>query len=272
MEQSEFRLESGRKAVWGMIHLGPLPGTPFYREGSFDMLRETAVESAVALQRGGADGCLVQSVDRVYSTEDESDPARTTAIALIVDAIVRASGHDARFHVGVQLMRNALTASLAVAKVAGGSFIRAGAVVGMTLSPHGMVEAQPLALAEYRRKIDALGIGVVADVDSMHFQWFGGGKSTGEVARAARNVGADAVALSDPNEGRALEKIASVRRSAPGLPVILAGHTNHSNAERLLAAADGAFVGTCLEEAGWGGRIDIDKVRAYVDIARSVES
>ena len=34
-------------------------------------------------------------------------------------------------------MRNALKASLAVAKVAGGSYIRAGALVGATLTPQG---------------------------------------------------------------------------------------------------------------------------------------
>jgi hypothetical protein len=47
--------------------------------------------------------------------------------------------------------------------------------------------------------------------------------------------------------------IASVRKAVPGVPVILSGYTSHGNAARLLAAADGAFVGTCLERGGWGG-------------------
>ena len=89
----EFLTLGKRKAVLGMIHLQPLPGTLFYRDGSFDQTLETAVESARALYRGGADGCLVQTVDRIYSAKDESDPARTTAMGLIVHAIVRATGH-----------------------------------------------------------------------------------------------------------------------------------------------------------------------------------
>ena len=54
-----------------------------------------------------------------------------------------------------------------------------------------------------------------------------------------RLMGADAVTLGDPDEARTHELIASVRRAAPGLPVLLAGHTHHENAARLLADADG---------------------------------
>jgi predicted TIM-barrel enzyme len=64
--------------------------------------------------------------------------------------------------------------------------------------------------------------------------------------------------------------IALVRQAAPSLPIILAGYTNHENAARLLAAADGAFVGTCFERGGWGGRIDVERVRAYMDIVRGL--
>ena len=258
-----------RKAVLGMIHLQPLPGTLFYKDGSFNQTLDTAVQSARALYEGGADGCLVQTVERIYSVKDESDPARTTAIGLIVQAIAQATGEE--FQIGVQIMRNALKASLGVAKVAGGTYIRAGAVVGMTLTTHGMVEANPLDVMEYRNKINAWDIKVIAEVDSMHFKWFGDPKSTAEVARAAKHVGADAVSLGDPHEQKTLEMIASVKKAMPDLPVILAGYTNHENAARLLANADGAFVGTCLERGGWGGQIDVERVKAYVDIVRGLE-
>lgn len=258
-----------RKAVLGMIHLQPLPGTPLFEEGSLQRTLDIAVRSARSLYEGGADGCLVQTVDRIYSVKDESDPARTTAMGLIVNAIAQATGED--FQIGVQLMRNALKASLAVAKVAGGTYIRAGAVVGMTLTAHGMVEANPLDVMEYRQKIKARDVKVIAEVDSMHFKWFGEPKSTAEVARGAKYVGADAVSLGDPNEATTLEMIASVRKAVPGLPIILCGYTNHENAHRLMAAADGAFVGTCLEKGGWGGEIDVDRVKAYVDIVRGLE-
>lgn len=264
-----MELTVGRRLVIGMVHVPPLPGTPFYTNGSLTEILETTVRSACALDTGGADGCLVQTVDRVYSVADQSDPARTVAMGLIVNAIAQAVRPG--FHVGVQLMRNALKASLAVAKVAGGSFIRANALVGMTLTQHGMVRPDPLDVMEYRRKIDAWDVKVIADVDTMHYTWFGEPKPTGAVAKGARLVGADAVALCHPDDERTLATIAEVRAAVPGLPIILGGHTHHGNAARLLSAADGAFVGTCLERDGWGGEIDVERVREYVSIVRAIE-
>ena len=266
---SALPLGTGRKLVLGMLHLRPLPGTPFHEPGSFEPMLRTAVASAIALRDGGADGCLVQSVDRVYSVADESDPARTAAMALIVRAVREAVGPA--FPVGVHLMRNALRASLAVAKVAGGDFVRAGALVGRTLTVHGMVEADPLGAMAYRKAIDAWDVAVIAEVDSPHFRMHGMDLSTGQVAKAAAAAGADAVSVGDRDEDRTLAMIASVREHAPGLPVVLTGHTNFDNAARLMVAADGAFVGSCLEPDGWGGAIDVQRVRAYVDIVRELE-
>lgn len=260
----EFGTLGKRKAVLGMVHLPPLPGTPFHEDGSFSQIIDVAVSSALALAEGGANGCLVQTVDRVYYPGEDSDPARTAAMALVVNAIARVTGDD--FQIGVHLMRNALKASLAVAKVADASYIRASALVGATLTPHGMVEGRPLEVMEYRAKINAGHIKIIAEVESMHFRWLGGDKPVAEVARAAVSSGANAVALADRDEARVLETIASIREAVPAVPVILAGYTTHQNAARLLAAADGAFVGSCLESGGWGGPIDAGRVRAYMDI------
>ncbi|WP_424190480.1 BtpA/SgcQ family protein [Actinokineospora sp. G85] len=255
-----------RKLVLGMVHLKPLPGTPFH-DGDLDRTLRTAVASAVALRDGGADGCLVQTVDRVYSVRDDADPARVAAMALVVRAVREATGDG--FAVGAHMLRNAVRASLAVSAVAGGSFVRVGALVGRTMTAHGLVEPDPEAVMAYRRSINATGVRVIADVDSMHFHWEG--RSTAEVARHAANSGADAVAIGHPDERRTLDAIAAVRDKAAHVPVILAGHTNHDNAARLLARADGAFVGSCLEPSGWGGAIDVDRVARFVEIARSVE-
>ena len=145
----------------------------------------------------------------------------------------------------------------------------AGALVGATLTPHGMVEANPYDVMQYRATIGARHVKMIAEIDSMHFQWFGG-KPLVEVARAAKTVGADAVSLCNPDEEVTLQMIRDVKRALPGLPVILAGYTNHANAARMLAEADGAFVGTCLERDGWGGTIDIERVREYVAIVASL--
>lgn len=256
------------KAVLGMVHLGPMPGTPFYEEGTYEATFEKALGDARALYEGGATGCLVQTVERVYSVKDEAEPSRVAGVAAIVRAISQATGPE--FQIGVQIMRNAIKASIAVAKVCGGSYVRCGALVGMTLTSHGMVEANPHDVLAYRAAINAKGVKLIAEVDSMHFKWYGG-KPVAEVARAAKHVGADAVSLGDPDEAVTLEMIRQVRKALPDLPIILCGYTNFENTARLLAAADGAFVGTCLEKGKWGGPIDVERVRDYMAIVNGIK-
>lgn len=257
-----------QKAIIGMVHLGPMPGTPFYEEGGYAAVKERAIADAVALYRGGATGCLVQTIDQVYSTKDEADPARIAGVANIVHEIARATGPT--FQIGVQLLRNAIRASLAVAKVSGGSFLRCGALVGTTMTGDGLMDANPLAVMSYRRQLNAMDIKLIAEVYSMHFKALDG-TSPAEIAKNAVRAGADAVSLGDPDEQVTLEMIRDVRQALPDTPIFLAGYSNHENAARLLPAVDGAFVGTSLEKSGWGSAIDEECVRAYMDIVSSIE-
>ncbi|NBE83264.1 BtpA/SgcQ family protein [Micromonospora rubida] len=256
------------RTCYGVVHLAPLPGTPFYEPDSLRHTLARAVESARALDRGGAHGCLVQTADRVYGVEDDCDPARLAAVTVITEAVRAAT--DPAFQVGVQIMRNATRASLATAKVCGGSFVRVGAIVGETLSWQGTVRPDPATVMAYRRAIDAWDVKVIADVASMHFSWPNGDRQPGEVARSAMNAGADAVCLGDPDESRTLELISQVRRAAPAAPIYLAGYTDHDNAARLVGAADGVFVGSCVTVGGWAGDVSEQKVRSYMEILNSL--
>jgi uncharacterized protein len=256
-----------KKVVIGMVHLLPLPGTPFYQEGTMEQTIEKAVADATALYRGGADGCLIQTVDRVYPAADEADYARVAAMASVVKAVADATGPE--FQIGVQIMVNALKASVAVAKVCGGSFLRCTALVGATLSAGGMVEAHPHDFLTYRAHIGAQSITLIAEVNSMHFRWLGD-RPTADVARMAARVGAAAVEVAHADEETNARLVREIKQAMPHLPVILGGHTSHENVARRLAKADGAFVGSCLKADHWDGRVDVERVRAYVDIVASL--
>ena len=252
-----------KKVVIGLVHLLPLPGTPFFEPGNTERALDKAVRDAIALWQGGADGCLIQTVDRVYSTGDEADYARVAAVAAITRAVADAT--PAAFQIGVQIMINALKASAAVATVCGGSFLRCTALVGATLTPSGVVEASPLEFLTYRARIGGNRLKLIAEVESMHFHWMGG-RPVPDVARTASRMGADAVEVADPDEDVSNRLVRDIKRAHPNLPVILGGHTNHENAARRLAEADGAFVGSCLKSGAWDSDIDAERVRDYVEI------
>jgi len=52
-----LKLSANAKSFPGTTDLQPLLGTPFYCEGSFEEIAETAIQSAFALCNGGAEGC-----------------------------------------------------------------------------------------------------------------------------------------------------------------------------------------------------------------------
>jgi predicted TIM-barrel enzyme len=127
-----------------------------------------------------------------------------------------------------------------------------------------MVEANPHDFLTYRARIGAQSIKLIAEVNSRHFHWLGD-QSTADIARMATRAGAAAVEVSHPDEATNARLIREIKQAMPHLPVILGGYTTHENAARRLAEADGAFVGACLKTDRWDGRVDIDRVRAYVD-------
>jgi hypothetical protein len=262
-----FDMLGKKKVVIGMVHLLPLPGTPFYQEGTLEQTLDKAVADATTLYQGGADGCLIQTVDRVYPAADEADYARVAAMATVAKAVADATGPE--FQIGIQIMLNALKASVAVAKVCGGSFIRCTALVGATVSAAGMVEAHPHDFLSYRASIGAQQVKLIAEVNSRHFRWLGD-TSTADIARMASRVGAEAVEVAHPDEATNVRLVREIKYAMPQLPVILGGYTTHDNVARRLAEADGVFVGACLKTERRDGRVDLERVRTYVDIVASL--
>jgi membrane complex biogenesis BtpA family protein len=258
-----FENLDNRKVVIGLVHLLPLPGTPFYEEGNVEKALDKAVADTTALYQGGAQGCLVQTVDRIYPVGEEVDYARMAAMSTIVQAVSEATGPE--FQIGVQILWNALKASLAVAKVCGGSFLRCNAFVGATMTPSGVAQSDPVGFQKYRAQLGTQDIKLIAEVDGTHFRWMGG-KPTAEVARLALAAGAHAVEVAHPDEETNMRMVRDVKEAMPDLPVILGGHTNHENVARRLAAADGVFVGSCFETDGWGSCVDREQVQRYMDI------
>lgn len=258
-----------KKLVFGLIHLKPLPGTPLYQEGLFEESLEKAVKDAKSLHEGGADGCLVQTVDRIYPSTDDADYARVSAIAIITHAVKQVTGPE--FHVGAQIMWNCITPSLGVAKAAGASFTRATALIGTTTSAYGIINANPLKVQNYRKLIGAQEVGIISEIQGYHFDWVGGDLPIEQRARMAMTVGANAVEVMHGDEDKNNAMVTQIKNMDPNIPVILGGKTNLENVRSRLSLADGALVGSCFEGGNWGKEIDKNIVKEYVGIVRSLE-
>lgn len=249
------------RAVIGVIHLPALPG--YDASPGLDAAIAKALADLAALEAGGADGVLVENEDdrprRLLSA------AETTAcMTRVTRELVLAAR---RCVVGVEILLNDPEASLAVALAAGARFIRTDYFVDPMERPeYGAMRIDPVGLMAYRRRIGAEDVLVLADIQVKYATMIVA-RTLAESARLAREHGADAAIVSGAVTGDppAVADLRDAKRGAGAMPVLIGSGTDAVNAGTLLAACDGALVGTSLKV---GPLIAEPRVRAVVAAAR----
>lgn len=265
-----FQNLNGKKVIIGLVHLCPMPGTPQYKDGNLDAMSKKAIRDCLTLKKNGADGGLLQTVDNVYPVGDDTDYVRVATLAAIAARVRDAVGPD--FKIGVQLMWNCITPSLAVAKAAGADFTRCTALIGSSPSPFGgTVKGDPLKVMEYRRKIEAGKVEMLAEISGYHFQGEYDSKNLQNLAGTAMRVGADAVEVCSRDFDMNERLVKDVKAAGP-IPVILGGSTAVADCKQRLRYADGALVGSEFEGGKWGGPIIGEIVAAYMKNIKELEA
>ncbi len=74
------------KALIGMVHLGPLPGSPRWG-GSMGEIIDRALEDARVLEAGGLDALLVENYGDVPFTAGHVDAATVAAMTAVIGDI-----------------------------------------------------------------------------------------------------------------------------------------------------------------------------------------
>lgn len=267
-----FENLNGKKVIIGLVHLCPMPGTPQYKDGNLDKMSKKAIQDCLTLKESGADGGLIQTVDNVYPVGDDTDYVRVATLSAIAARVRDAVGPD--FKLGVQLMWNCITPSLAVAKATGADFTRCTALVGSTPSPFGgVLNSDPLKIMEYRMKIEAENVDMLAEISGYHFQGEYSPESVQSLAGSAMRVGANAVEVCSRDfamNERLVKDVKAIKGASP-IPVILGGSTTVEDCKARLRYADGALVGSAFEGGKWGGPIIGDIVAAYMKNIRELE-
>ena len=178
----------------GMIALPPLPGYPAFT--TIGALVEAALSDLAALEGGGVSGVLVEN--------DFDQPHTLVGGAEIVAAMTRVTSEVVRragVPVGVEVLLNDWRASLAVAASSGASFIRLDFFVDRVRSKLGVIEPEPAAILDYRRRIGAEHVHIYADLQVKYSSMADGPKPIARSAREAASAGADAVIVTGTETG-----------------------------------------------------------------------
>jgi membrane complex biogenesis BtpA family protein len=254
------------KALIGMVHLLPLPGSPRWA-GEMGAVIGRAVEDARALEAGGMNGVLVENYGDVPFTAGRVDAATVAAMAVVIGEIRRAVA----LPVGVNVLKSDARSALAIAAATGASFIRVNVHTGVVVADQGLVHSDAYSTLRYRRLL-GVDVKIFADVQAKHGLPLVPTELEQEAKDSVSRGLADALVVSGKATGEEtpMDEVKRVRSAVASVPLLVGSGVSPDTIRTLLSVADGAIVGTFLKRDGkLANPVDPDRVRRLVEAARA---
>ena len=254
------------KVLIGVVHLGPLPGSPRWR-GNLESLIELAVKDARAYEHGGAHALFIENFGDVPFTKGNVAPETIAAMA----AEGRAIRQAVTLPLGFNVLRNDACAALALCAVCGGAFIRVNVHTGAMLTDQGLIEGNAYDTLRYRQRICPQAQ-IFADVHVKHAVPLGNWTIEDAARDTVERGLADALIVSGAGTGLAtdLADVERVRRTCPATKILLGSGVTLENVRDFLPAADGFIVASSLKVAGrLSNPVDAKRVAALARALRA---
>ena len=255
------------KAIIGMIHLPPLPGTSEGRETTFAELARYATKELDTLERGGVDGIIIENFwDKPYLPNEV--PKETIAS---LSAIAGLLSSKASVPLGINVLYNDFVAEITIARAVNASFIRAEVFVDTSLSETGIIQPSSSYLIRKRAEICADNVAIFADIHGKNTVplWK---RSIVESALDAENrAKADAIIITGKGTGKPVnsDELSELRKLV-NIPVLIGSGVTAKSISSLLKLSDGVIVGSYFKVDGKiENHSDIDRVRELVSSARN---
>lgn len=253
-----------------MVHVDALPGTPKNRY-TINEIIDQAINDALKLEQAGVDAIMIENMhDRPYLNREVGGEivAAMTAVAIKLRETVR-------LPLGIQILAGANKQALAVAHIAGFSFIRAEGFVFGHMADEGMMNSDAGELLRYRKHIGADKIQIWTDIKKKHSSHaLTADLSIAETAKAAEFFLADGAIVTGNATGEAASiKDVKVVREAVGLPVIIGSGVNEQNIQNFWSFADVFIVGSSFKFNGdWKKDVEPKRVKSFMARVNSLRN
>lgn len=260
---------SRRKAVIGVIHCAPFPGSPKYRGESVGYIVERALKDAENYLEGGVHGLIVENHgDIPFSKPEDIGPETAALMAVITDNVRR------RFSVplGINVLANAAIPALATALAGGADFVRVNQWANAYIANEGFIEGAAARALRYRSQLQANHIRVFADSHVKHGSHaIVADRSIPELTRDVEFFEADAVIATGQRTGDSatLTEIDEIR-SATSLPLLVGSGVTPDNVVAILGRTQGVIVASALKEGGvWWNPVERARVKHFMAVAQA---
>ncbi len=256
------------KALIGVVHCPPFPGSPRFRGESPAAIYDACVRDAAAYIEGGLSGLIVENHGDVpFSKPEDLTPETAACLAVATDRIRAATGAP----IGVNVLANAPIHAFAVAAATGAAFIRVNQWANAYVANEGFMEGRAAEAMRFRSLLRAENVRVFADTHVKHgAHAITADRTVAELTRDLAFFDADAVIATGQRTGNAatFEEIDEVR-GATHLPLLVGSGVTPDNVAAILARTDGVIVASSLKRDGvWWNPVDEARVRAFAARAR----
>ncbi len=263
-------LFGSQRAVIGVIHLLPLPGSPDYDGESMEMICGRALQDGRSYAAAGFDGLIVENHGDIPFLKPNDLGPETAASMAVASEIVR---REVGLPVGINVLANGAIAALAVAKAAGAGFIRVNQWANAYVANEGLIEGPAAQAMRYRSQLRASDVRIFADVHVKHgAHAITADRSIAELTRDVEFFNADVVIATGQRTGDAatLDEIRAIK-VATTLPVVVGSGVSAKNVAETLSVADGVIVASSLKRDGlWWNEVDPLRATSFMAAARRV--
>lgn len=248
----------------GMVHLGPLPGTP--DAGPLTATVGAAISDARLLAEAGFDALMIENFGDAPFHADSVPTITATSMTRAVAAI----GDAVDLPVGVNVLRNDALTALSIAAATGAAFIRINVLSGVMYTDQGPITGQAAEVARLKATI-APDVAVLADVMVKHATPPPGLTLEQAAMDLWERGGADGIVVSGAGTGHATDPadLDRVAAAVPGAPLYVGSGATVDTVAGLIGRCAGVIVGTATKHDGISTNpVDPDRARAIVEAAR----
>ncbi|RYH08020.1 BtpA/SgcQ family protein [Tropicimonas sp. IMCC6043] len=256
------------KALIGMIHCPPFPGSPRYRGETLDEIYDACLRDAERLIEGGLHGLIVENHgDIPFSKPEDIGPETPAFLSVVTDRIRR----DFGVPMGINVLANAPLPALATAVAGGANFVRVNQWANAYVANEGFMEGRAAEALRYRSLLRAERVKVFTDAHVKHGSHaIVADRSIPELTRDLAFFDSDCIIATGQRTGNSatIEEIEEIG-SATHLPLLVGSGVTEENIVEILKRTNGVIVASSLKEGGvWWNPVEPARVARFVAAAQ----
>jgi membrane complex biogenesis BtpA family protein len=248
--------------IIGVVHLLPLPGSPFY-SGNLKEVLKRAQEDTKKLAEQGIRSLIIENFGDSPFLKYRLKKETLSAFTSIAKELVE-SYPDIEF--SINALRNAGYDAMAIAFATGSRFIRINIPIGQAITPEGIIEGRIREVIELRERLKAK-VKLFEDVFVKH-AWFSQAIPFEEMVKETIERGfADAIIITGRATGLAAPPEAVKRaKEVSTVPVFVGSGVTPENLAYFVEVCDGAIVGTYFKKDGkTTNPVDPKRVKTFIE-------